>query len=321
MSDGNGKQENKDQGAVELYRRHRPQAFKQMRGQEAAIEALRGMVRSKSVPRALLLVGPSGCGKTTAARILKKALKCSDTDFREINAAEARGIDTIREIHSRHRLKAMGGDCRIWLLDESHRLTSDAQSSLLKMLEDTPDHVYFMLATTDPQKLLPTIRTRCTQVVFRSLTITELKQLVTEVAVAEDKELSPEVVDRIANYAEGSARKALVYLHQVIGIEDPEKQLEVIAPPGVDRAAKDLCQALLKDRVTWKEVAAILKDLNEDAEGVRRAVLGYAQSTILGAGKYSDRAYLMLCAFEAPLYDTGKPGLTRACYEVASSTK
>src|ERR1700682_2127212 len=114
--------------AVELYRKHRPGNFKGLLGQSDAVKQLQSMLVEDKIPHALILSGHTGCGKTTTARILKKRLNCSDMDFSEINAAESRGIDTIREINQRKGLSAIGGKCRIYLLDEAHKLTSDAQT-------------------------------------------------------------------------------------------------------------------------------------------------------------------------------------------------
>src|SRR5437773_2031788 len=128
----------------ELYKKHRPRKFADVVGQPRAVAALESMVAAGEVPHSVLFAGPSGTGKTTLARILARELGCGK-NFKEINAAESRGIDSIREVQSVMGLAPMGGKCRVWLWDEAHRLTPDSQSALLKTLEDTPSHVYFML--------------------------------------------------------------------------------------------------------------------------------------------------------------------------------
>jgi len=144
--------------AVELYRKYRPTKFSQVLGQREAIATLANMGKRRAVPHCLLFTGPSGVGKTTLIRILREKLGCKEHDYVEINAAEARGIDTIRDIQRRLTLSPLSGRCRVWAIDECHRLTTDAQSALLKILEDTPPTAYFMLATTEPNKLLTTER-------------------------------------------------------------------------------------------------------------------------------------------------------------------
>ena len=154
----------------ELYKKHRPKNLKRVFGQSVAIGTLKPLIEAKQVPHSLLLTGPSGCGKTTLARILVKELKCAKADFMEVNCADFRGIDTVRDIRTRMMQAPIGGDCRVWLIDEAHMLTSAAQTAFLKMLEDTPDHIYFFLATTHPQKLLKTIKTRCTEIKLKEMT-------------------------------------------------------------------------------------------------------------------------------------------------------
>jgi len=302
---------------VELYRQYRPENFKQVIGQDEAIRVLCDLGKRKAIPHSLLLTGPSGVGKTTIARILRTRLDCSDTDYEEINAAENRGIDNIREIQARWQLAAMGGKTRVWCIDEAHRLTPDAQSALLKMLEDTPSHVYFFLATTDPQKLLNTIRTRCTEIALKSLSPSKLEELVVEVAKREDVELDEEVVDSLVEASEGSARKSLVLLHSLIGIEDTEKQLEAITSADSRAGGVEICKALMKN-AKWPTMSKILKSidgLNEQAESIRRMILGWMASVALGGGKGAARAVEIIQIFERNFYDSGRAGLIAACYE------
>ena len=154
---------------MELYKKYRPKNFKRIVGQPTITEQLTSMTRSNQFPHSSLFSGPSGCGKTTLARIMRNKLDCGDQDFQEVNCADFRGIDMVRDIRNRMNLAPIGGECRVWLIDEAHQLSSQAQNAFLKILEDTPSHVYFMLATTDPQKLIPTIRTRCAEFKVSSL--------------------------------------------------------------------------------------------------------------------------------------------------------
>ncbi len=307
---------------VELYRRYRPTTFKQMIGQPEAVKMLEDMVKNKRVPHALLLTGPSGCGKTTLARILKDKLQCADGDFSELNCADARGIETVRDIRGRMNLSPIGGKVRIWLLDEAHKLTGDAQTALLKMIEDTPDHVHFMLCTTDPHKLIKTIHTRCTEIKLGLLTNKNVHLLITSVFKTHNGQkeicLQDEVVERLVDVSEGSARKALVLLNQIINL-DPDEQLEAIQSSTTRQQAIDIARALIKPKASWAEVAKIVKEVDEEPESIRRLILAYASSVLLGGGKLAPRAYLVINAFESNFFDSGKAGLVRACYEVVSS--
>jgi len=201
------------------------------------------------------------------------------------------------------------------LVHNCHKLTNDAQNAMLKALEDTPSHIYYILCTTDPQKLLPTIRGRCAQYQVRPLSDREMKILLRRVVKAEKESLSKEIYEQIIQDCMGHPRNALQVLAQVLSV-DKEKRLAVAKRTAeVQSKTIELCRALVK-RASWKEVARILKGLkDEDPEGVRRAVLGYCQAILLG-DKPDVSAASVMEEFIEPFYNTGFPGLTFACYSV-----
>lgn len=301
---------------TELYKVHRPSKLSELLGQDDAVKTIKGFGKD-GVPHCLLLVGPSGCGKTTIARILKRLLLCSDYDFHELNcAADARGIDTIRSIQSRMWDSSMGGGCRIWLLDEAGKLTGDAQTALLKMLEDTPPHVYFFLATTDPQKLISTIKTRATEIKVKALKGKDMESLLSRVAAAEKFNLTEEVRDKLVDVSEGSARKALVLLNQIIKIESEEDQLAAVSSGVANSAAIEIARALINPKATWGAVSKLLKDVEDEPETVRRVVLGYCKSVLLGGGNLAPRARDIIFTFEKAWYDGGAASMVACCYDV-----
>lgn len=297
---------------MELYKKYRPKKLERVIGNEETVLSLQNMMNRKTLPHTILFTGPSGCGKTTLARILKKELGCSDMDFKELNCSDFRGIDTIREIIRTMKLSPMNGPCRIWLLDEVHQLSKDGQNAALKMLEDTPDHVYFFLATTDPQKLIKTIQTRCCEMPVRLLTDDEMSSLLAKVARKEKASISESVFEEIIEVSMGSARSALVYLDKIINLPK-EKQEEVLKVKiSEENKAIDLCRALIK-KENWSKIAGILKTIQEDPESIRWAVLGYARAVLLNKPDY--QAYLVIDCFQNHFYDSKHAGLVRACYE------
>lgn len=296
----------------ELYKRYRPQNFQDVVGQKDAVRMLVEMGKKGSIPHTLLFTGESGCGKTTLARILRDKLKCGDKDFQELNAADDRGIDMVREIRQRSGLAPIQGPCRIWLIDEAHQMTPQAQESFLKLLEDTPKHVYFFLATTDPGKLKKTIITRCTEIKVRPLKPAECMALLKKISDAEQKQIEQDVAEKIVEMAEGSARKALVLLHQVIDLATEDDKLEALQKADAKRAGIDLARLLMNPRSTWKEVATVLKGLDEEPETIRRIILGYFQAVSLNKPNPVQEIEMM-GNFLEPYFNTGKSGLVHDC--------
>lgn len=295
----------------ELYKVFRPKSLDRVVGNKGTVSALQRMVAKKNVPHTMLFSGPSGCGKTTLARILRKELGCLDTDFAEVNCAQARGVDTVRDIQRMMQFAPVG-DARVWLLDEVHQLTPEAQEAALKMLEDTPSHVWFFLCTTNPGKLRPTIRSRCTDMPVTLLEDSEIEDLLKRVCKKAELSLKKDAAEAIVDQAGGSARKALVLLDKVRDL--PEDQQEEAVKGGVEEQSPELvelCRALLKQE-GWPKVAKILKGLRGDVEQIRWGVLGYMKPALLGGSK---QAFFVVKAFEAPFYDSKEAGLVAACYE------
>ncbi len=301
---------------MELYKKHRPKKFEDLIGQTTAVRLLSKKMKSNNLPHTVLLTGPSGCGKTTVARILKRLLKCSKGDYKEINTADHRGIEDIREVNRRMRQAPIDGDCRIWLIDEAHKLTNDAQNAFLKILEDTPKHVYFILATTHPQKLIKTIRTRSTQIDLKSLSNKDLEKLLLSVSGKEKFDLPEDVLEKIIENSDGSARKALVLLDQVIEL-DEEEMIDAIAKVSSEQQGFAVARALHNPKIRWLSMCKILKDVaTEEPETIRWIVLGYAKSVILSGSGLEVRAYNVIDAFRDHFYDSKHAGLAAACYEV-----
>lgn len=299
----------------ELYRRYRPTKFSEVVGQDESIRMLTEMGKSGKIPHALLFTGPSGTGKTTLGRILRKKIGCIDADYIETNAADFRGIDTIREMARNSSAAPLGGKCRVWFIDEVHQLTSQAQDAFLKLLEDTHRHVYFMLGTTDPQKLKNTIITRCTQIRCKELSEDDLKKVVTRVCEAEGKELDESVLKRLVEASSGSARKALVILHAIIDLGSKEEQLSAIQSEDERSQAIEICRGLMNPKTTWKDMQEVLKTVEEDPEAIRWMILGYAKKVLLGNGNHS-RAALIIENFRDHFYDSKHAGLVVSCWNV-----
>jgi DNA polymerase III subunit gamma/tau len=220
-----------------IARKWRPQTFADVVGQRHVTQTLENAIASNRVAHAYIFSGVRGVGKTTTARILAKAMNCvkgptatpcnecdscreitsgSSLDVLEIDAASNRGIDQIRELREMVRYAATGGRYKIVILDEAHQLTDDASNALLKTLEEPPDKVIFILATTQPEDLEDTIKSRAQLFQFRSLTFAEISAALERIVKAENLQIEPGAIAVLARAAEGSLRDSLSLLEQAI---------------------------------------------------------------------------------------------------------
>lgn len=306
---------------MSLYRKYRPQSFDEVMGNEDLLDSLKRMLKGDDIPHAFLFSGPTGCGKTTLGRIVAKELGAKGNDFREVDSAQFNGVATVREIRNQSQFMALEGNCRVWLLDEVHMLgrggnssKNEAQNALLKALEDPPDHVYYILCTTDPQQLLPTIRGRCQQFQVHPLTERQMLQLLRKIVKAEDESISKAVYDQIVTDSLGQGRDALQILEQVLCAE-PDRRLSVAKRTAeMQNQSIELCRALIKAE-GWKRIAGILSGLQEqDAVGIQNHVLKYCRSILLKGP--NDQAAAIMEEFMEPFFYTGHNGLLFACYSI-----
>lgn len=303
---------------MSLYLKYRPKFLSEIRGNSEMIDTLDEMLNNKETcPHSFLIYGPTGCGKTTIGRIIANRLDCQGQDFREVDSADFRGIDTIREVRKQSHFMPLESVCRVWLIDECHKLTNDAQNALLKILEDTPDHVYFVLCTTAPHKLIKEIQGRCSQFQVKSLNERQMFGLLRSVIKAEGQQINRVIYEQITQDSFGYPRNALQILDQVLRV-DLEKRLEVAKHFAEEQSQSiELCRALISGD-GWKKVSNILNGLKEeDPEGIRRHVLAYAQAVLLKAD--NERAGLILEEFIEPFWKAGFPGLVYACYSIVKN--
>ena len=233
---------------VALYRKYRPSLFKDVKDQEHIVSVLEGAIAKNTIPHAILFSGTRGTGKTTLARIFAKEIGVSDIDLYEIDAASNRGIDDIRELREAVHTLPYESERKVYIIDEVHMLTKEAFNALLKTLEEPPAHVVFILATTEEEKLLDTILSRCQVFRMHAPSREVLAKTVTEVAKKEGFALAPEAADLIAIAADGSFRDALGVTQKVImasgdTIGDADEVAAIIGAPK-SKILSDVLQAL-----------------------------------------------------------------------------
>ena len=308
----------KDGQEYSLEEKYRPESFDQIVGNENMIEGLKTVLsRPTGKPHTFLLSGPKGCGKTTLAGIIAKELGCNlNFDFFNYNISEMRGIDTAREIISRCNLSPMGGKCKVYVLNEVHKATNEWQNAMLDILEKPQMHVYFILVTTEPEKLLKTVRDRT--VAYQVTTLTQMKIIGLLKSILEKEKVdwvSDKVLTEIAKSCEGGPRRAVKLLDQIIDLDTDEKMIQMIFDNSVSETTTlELCQALIKGK-PWADVRTILNglDIGKDAESIRYAILEYMCKVLLG-NNANDRIADLISLFSESVMYSGRAGLVAQCY-------
>jgi len=229
---------------VSLYRKYRPKKFNEVVGQEHIVKTLTNALKMGLISHAYLFYGPRGSGKTTLARLLAKAVNCQspeiDNDFEpcnqcqscleinhgkavdliEIDAASNRGIDEIRALKEGIEIVPLRAKYKVYIIDESHQLTKEASNALLKILEEPPKHAIFILCTTEFQRMLPTIISRCQKFEFRPLKLREIVEKLQKIAIEEKIDIEKEALELVAKVARGAMRDAESLLEEVINYKD-----------------------------------------------------------------------------------------------------
>ncbi len=250
---------------IALYRKYRPQTFKDVKDQDHIVSVLEGAIAKNNIPHAILFAGGRGTGKTTLARIFAREIGVKDVDVYEIDAASNRGIDDVRALREAVHTMPYESERKVYIIDEVHMLTKEAFNALLKTLEEPPSHVVFILATTEADKLLDTILSRCQVFTMRQPSREVLNKVVTDVAKKEGFKLSKDAADLIAVAADGSFRDALGVTQKVIlasgdEIGSADEVADIIGAP------KSAFLARLLTALATKDAEAALSSVAEVAE-------------------------------------------------------
>lgn len=307
---------------MSLWQKHRP-TLDEIKGNDKLIAKLRKMFAQPEHPHAFLVTGTVGGGKTSLSRAIAKELLDSRVII-ENDSGDDRGIEAIRALTADMALRPMIGNAKVLILDEAHKLTSDAKSALLKPVEEAQSWAYYFFCTPDPEKLFQgkdgeALKTRLTVLKLKVPSLGEIGDILRDIMRKEGFSITRTEGEKILQNCHGNPREAvkLLELSRFGEVEDTTE----------DQPAQliDLCRALFNgygDRKQWPRTAGILTDLKNngvDAETIRRVVLGYAQKIALNPD-FNVKALDILDLFSSPTFDTGFPKITLAAMKVHMCT-
>ena len=292
-----------------LYRTYRPSTFEEVAGQEHIVKTLQNALATGKLAHAYLFAGPRGTGKTTMAKLLAKALNCDEgighqcnqcknckaiiegthPDVLELDAASNNGVDEIRELIDKVKYGTILGRYKVYIIDEVHMLSTGAFNALLKTLEEPPEHVIFILATTEPHKILPTILSRCQRYDFTKLSDKDIKARLKAVLEKEGVAYNDEAIDIIISLADGGMRDALSILDQVLAYSgnklDVQDILDIFALESKEEKM-GLLNAIIDKNVTdvlgrinrYVSLGTDIKRLTDDLLLILKDILIYQSS-------------------------------------------
>lgn len=242
---------------IALYRKYRPESWKDVLGQEHIVKVLQGAIKLGNISHSYLFIGSRGTGKTTVARIIAHELGTSDNDIFEIDAASNRGIDNMRELRENIATSPFDSKYKIYIIDEAHMLTKEAWNAFLKTLEEPPAHVIFILATTEIDKVPETIISRCQVFTFRKPTLSVLKEMILGVAKKEDFKITPTGAELLSVLGDGSFRDTHGILQKVMSFSK-DKKIDINEIESVTNAPSSVLLTGILKSIVEKDIASAL---------------------------------------------------------------
>jgi DNA polymerase-3 subunit gamma/tau len=255
-----------------LYRKYRPSSLEELVGQADAVQLIREQIKNGNLSHAYLFSGPRGVGKTSLARIIATTIGCDPVfDITEIDAASHNKVDDVRELNdSVNFIASSPGKKRVFILDEVHMLSNAASNAFLKTLEEPPEHVIFILATTEPERVIETIRSRTTQIAFKRIKNSDIITSLEKIGKAENINLSKDVLEYIANQSNGSLRDAINLFEQTFSTFGNKATMEQLYSILGKVTTTDLLQII--EAMGTQDTATVLKVLRANYKNGLQAI-------------------------------------------------
>lgn len=284
---------------AELYR---PTTFDEVVGQDVTVKSLKKILKRGNA-KTFLFSGPSGCGKTTLAKICAAEVGCTENAIMSVDAATNTGVDNVREIQDVVKYLPMGSKARAVIIDECHMLSKAAWNSLLMITEKPPKHLYWFFCTTEPGKVIPTIKTRSSAYTLKPVATRELHEVAARVLEAEEIDLNPKILKLVISEAGGSPRQMLSNLEVCLSAKNSKEAAALLESAEASDNTIELCRLLVSGKATWKSAIKIVREMKtENPESVRIVLLNYISAVLLKTESARDaqRLLAIIDAFSAP---------------------
>jgi len=297
-----------------LASRYRPKKIEDLFGQESVKTKLNSILSKDpdKMPRCFFLSGPKGCGKTTTALIIANIIRVnSDFDLHYLDSAAYGGVDSIRQLRAKVPYSPIGGKYKLYIFDECHRMSPNAQDALLTLLENPPKHSFFALCTTEPEKMIETVRSRCVSLQFSNLSSMDVNKIIKHIQQSEGvEEVSPKVRQAVVKASEGSARNVLMILESILGKSEEEALSHIPSIAMEDSDLREILRLLIKSdaKNRWAMIREDVSALDGEPETIRKKVLGYLNKALLATDN-PDKILRLMAPFTESTYNTGKAGL------------
>lgn len=280
----------------------RPTTFDEVIGNVATIKSLQKKLKEETRPHCIMFTGESGTGKTTLVKLCSEELGANPINIHTLNIGEARGIDSVRDsILPLLENYPLGGGVTVIQLEEVQSSTKAFQEALLVPLENLPEHVYVFMSTTNPSKLLTTLRRRFVEYKLQKVDSSDMLMYLVRIMKDTDTGVDPDVLETLMEQADGSLGKALVLLEKMTGLDTEEQYVILHGDEIANKTIIDLCQALLYGK-TWNNIIPILKDLEGDAESYRHIIQNYMMKVLLNVkGRNQMKAGQIIVNFSEPI--------------------